>query len=422
MAKLTYKIYTLGCKVNQYDSIKLGERMELAGMAESGGQADLAVINTCAVTKTAIRKCKRMLNKARQESPGAKLVLMGCWPKAYREEAENMGADIVWGVGDQDEMVRRIPAILGNKNVRTNAECGLLNAETDIRKSRYFIKIQDGCEQFCSYCIIPHTRGKMRSRPENEVIAEIEQAVRSGYKEIVLSGIHLGLYGKEGRNSKDEVRSSLNEILLRIIGINGLGRVRLSSIEVNEVGDDLIALIARSNKICKHLHIPLQSGSDKILKLMKRPYTSGYFLDRIEKIRQAVPEIALTTDVIVGFPGEGDEEFKETLATAEKAGFSKIHVFPFSAHEKTLAAKMPGQVDKKTKQERAGILRKISKKYEAEYKKKFTGKELAVVVENKTGDSYNGKSEYYFDISFNSDRQLPVGSIVRVNNQLSKNQ
>jgi threonylcarbamoyladenosine tRNA methylthiotransferase MtaB len=302
-------------------------------------------------------------------------------------------------------------------------------------KSRYFIKIQDGCKQFCTYCIIPYVRGDLRSRQAEEVIQEVEGAVASGYREIVLCGIHLGLYGADfhslsfarrgqgevnygekkrqtspqpspykGEGANAEFRNyDLASLLLELINIPQLGRIRLSSIEVNEVTDELIDLIKTSGKICRHLHIPLQSGNDKILKLMNRPYTTKIFASRKNKIKRAVPDIAISTDVIVGFPGESASDFDKTVAFIKKMKFSKVHVFPFSAHERTPAAKMPDQVSVQIRLARSKRLNGLSAKLEREYQTRFKGKKLACIIDGRSKDGrYRAKTEFHFAIEFSS--------------------
>jgi len=292
-------------------------------------------------------------------------------------------------------------------------------------RSRYFIKIQDGCEQFCSYCIIPFTRGKLSSRPIKEVINEVRQAVKVGYREIVLCGIHLGFYGQECKMQNAKCKINLINLLKDLIKIKNLGRIRLSSIELNEVTEELIKLMTKSKgRVCRHLHIPLQSGSDKILKLMNRPYNINNYRRKIKKIRKDIPNIAITTDVIVGFPGETKKDFKETYKFIKEMQFSRLHVFPFSAHQKTAAAKMKNKVNKKEIESRAGKLRELGEKLEDKYREKFIGQELEVVIENIKNNKIKSKSQYYFDIEFkktqiiadkkqDDDKKL-LGRIVRV--------
>src|SRR3989339_438505 len=406
MKKNTYKIYTLGCKINQYDSGSLADGFNAAGFKALAGNADLAIINTCTVTKTAHAKSRQMLKKAKKENPGAKIALVGCWPKVYKKSAADLRADYVYGAGQYDEFIKKITVDF--RLEKTNASRAPRPALRG--KSRYFIKVQDGCEQFCSYCVIPYARGKLRSRPKDEIIDEIVRATEAGDKEVVLSGIHLGLYGKEAtRDTRRGVRDgNLAELVKEILRIKGLGLVRLSSIEISEVTDDLIDLFARPRKegipyVCKHLHIPLQSGSDKILALMNRPYDTAYFRAKIEKLRKIMPDVAITTDVITGFPGESEEDFRTTYDFIKEVNFSRLHIFPFSAHERAPASRYPGQIGEKIKKERADKLRRLGYKLFREYKNKFAGRELEVVVGNLKNGRRLGKSEYYFDIELDPD-------------------
>ncbi len=439
MKNVRIKIYTLGCKVNQYDSGKLASGLVQAGFILTNKNAGITIVNSCAVTKTAMVKSARMIKLAKKGNPNAKIILTGCWPKVY--DIKNIGVDFVVKTGDVRSLVKRI-----SSQYREQPEFAapLINsgiAMTD--RTRYFIKIQDGCEQYCSYCIIPYTRGKLKSRGEKEIICEIQKAVKTGYREIILSGIHLGLYGysviagltrNPGRravkiNSGSHLRGgnciNLVSLLKKLSKIKNLGRIRLSSIEITEVSDELVNLIAESNKICRHLHIPLQSGSDKILKLMNRPYDVKYFKNRIAKIKSKMPDIAISTDIIVGFPGESVKDFKDTEKLIKEIKFSRLHVFPFSAHEKTPAAKFPAQVEEKTLAQRAKTLRRLGVKLVEDYKNKFKGRELEIVVEQIKQDKIIGKTEFYFDIKTaknqikhgnNSIKNNLIGKIVKIKN------
>ncbi|MCK5061890.1 MiaB/RimO family radical SAM methylthiotransferase [Candidatus Parcubacteria bacterium] len=406
MGYKTYKIYTLGCKVNQYDSLQLKRKLDGVGLRLADNNVDIAIINTCAVTATAINKSRRALNLARKESPRVSIALIGCWPainekrnQDFPPEADNI--DFIYGANEADKLVSAI----SNKN-KTCAKAPLV---FDKSRARYTIKIQDGCEQYCSYCIIPFTRGKLRSRLKKEILEEISEAVDCGYREIVLSGIHLGLYGKEKTTDRRPARNvsaarrarqqtaDLISLMKEIIKIKNIGRIRLSSIEVNEVSDEIIELIKTSGKVCKHLHVPLQSGCDKILKLMNRPYTQEQFRNKIKKIRKAAPKVAISTDVIVGFPGENERDFEETVKFIKEIGFSRLHVFPFSAHSKTPASKLPNQLDEKIKIKRAKKLRALGEQFKNKYQKQFKGKDLNFIIEREKDNYYIGKSEYYFD-------------------------
>lgn len=292
-----FYIKTLGCKVNQYDSNKLRMLLRRAGFIESQAGADLLILNTCAVTLSAISKDRQALKVLRAGSPRAKLVVMGCWPQTYKPA---LPVDLVWGTGNLEQLAVTIKEKF-NFSLVPNLESGFASSD----RSRYFLKVGDGCNQFCSYCIIPFARGRIKSRPIKELLAEITEAVSHGFKEIILSGIHLGRYGEDFKGQG----VNLVALLESIIKIPGLGRVRLSSIEINELSDELINFIKNNNKICRHLHISLQSGSDKILGLMKRPYTADYFRKKVEAIKKLIPEMALSTDIIVGFPSETKKDF-----------------------------------------------------------------------------------------------------------------
>jgi len=412
------KIYTLGCKVNQYDSSFLLSKLELLNFKKVKQNADLAIINSCAVTHTAIRKNRQMISKARKENPRAKIVLMGCWVEAYGDEIKKDKIDLIWGVGKIEKLVKEIQKQFYADESADIKELPFKNiVSTD--KTRYFLKIQDGCEQFCSYCIIPFTRGKLKSRNEKEIIKEASNAIQKGFKEIILNGIHIGLYGRE-KNSN--AQKNLNELITEILKIKDLKRLRLSSIEITEVSDELAFLIKNNKNFCPHLHISLQSGSDKILKLMNRPYDSQYFFQRIKKIRKIIPDIAISTDIIVGFPGENEKDFQDTLNFVEKIKFSKIHVFPYSPHEKTKAFNFPGHLSREEILNRSRVLRKIALEQENDFKKQFLNQEIEVLVEKSNPNGkIMGRSEYYFEVLFSKKDILDKNcNVDKISNKMLK--
>ncbi len=390
----TFKIFNLGCKVNQYDGAKLATILMSAGLKQAPQKVDLVIINSCAVTKSAIKKDNKIFNKAKKENPGAQIFVAGCLPRIYSSSFKKNNSNFI-KTSNPESVAQQIFSFLdinlnNKKDIKTKKTAGIIKQN----RSRYFLKIQDGCEQFCSYCIIPYTRGKLTSRPTDEIISELKEVINSGYKEIVLSGIHLGLYGVD-------LNTNLVSLLEKIIKLPKLGRIRLSSIEITEVGENLLKLMANNkDKICPHLHIPLQSGSDKILKLMNRPYSADYFAKKIISIRKYLPNCALTTDVIVGFPNENEEDFQKTINFIKKAKFSRLHVFPFSAHEMVPAAKMKPQITENIKKERAIQARQLGEELKKQFKKNFYNKILNVIPEKKIKNLYFGKSEYYFDVSF----------------------
>lgn len=416
MKKVNYQIYSLGCKVNQYDGEVLGRLLEEQGFSK-GINPKLVIINTCSVTQKAIIKDRKLTNELQRKFPLAKFLIMGCWPQTDKEAVINYPGKnfIFWGVGELEKLSLKIKEVfkedvivfkeessaLDKKLVDPNFEnqlllSGLL-APTD--RSRYFLKIADGCNQFCAYCIIPFARGRLKSRQPSEIIKEAEAAIRAGYREIVLSGIHLGRYGQDLGSKKNNLVS----LLRKLLKLKNLGRFRLSSIEINEVSSELINLIVKKEKICRQLHISLQSGSDKVLKLMKRPYTTKYFINKVKKIRQYLPEIAISTDIIVGFPGESEADFQDTYNFAKKLAFSKIHVFSFSAHKLTVAYNLPNKVSVLDIKKRSQEVRKLSDQLENDYQKRilrlYRRKPLKLIKEqSRIVGKIRVKTDFGFDL------------------------
>jgi len=398
MNNLSFKIYTLGCKVNQYDTNSLNAELVYNGFVEKKKDADIAIINTCSVTRTAVRKDKQTITKARKENPWAKIVVMGCWPEITKKEAEELGVDFIWGVGRHDELISNL------------SEQEVVSSSFLLKKSertRYFIKVQDGCEQYCTYCVIPYARGNLKSRNKVEIIKEINGALEVGYKEFCLSGIHLGLYGKDSD-------TTLNELIKELVNIKNIYRLRLSSIEITEVNNELIEMIKNKDVLCRHLHIPLQSGCDKILKKMNRPYETKYFKDRIKHIRKVVPDIAISSDVIAGFPGESNDDFSKTLNFIKEMNFSRLHVFPFSSHDKAPASRFPDQVEIKVKQKRAEELRELGEFMSLEYRQRFVGKKVPIIIEKIKNDRAIGKSEFYFELDDKVGDNKKIGDILEI--------
>ncbi len=403
-----FTISALGCKVSQYDAAVLKRSLIAKGFEYSEQEPNLAVINTCSVTKTAIAKDKQAIKNIKAQFPHAKIVVMGCWPQTHENLETEIDDVLFWGVGNNDGLVEKIESVFPDVEPASVFEEGIL-VPSD--KSRYFLKVGDGCNQFCSYCIIPYARGPIVSRPVADLVTEVKAAIEAGYGEIILSGIHLGRYGQDLEN-----RESLVSLLKTFLAIPNLGRLRLSSIEINEVDDELIDLMKQTDKICQHLHISLQSGCDKILNSMKRPYNTEYFRTRIKKLRDAMPDIAISTDVIIGFPGETDEDFVKTCDFVKEINFSKVHVFSFSAHEKTVAYNLPDKVSGDRIKKRSQILRAISKElesnYETEILKKLKGKKIKVIIEHIRGGDVKGKTEFYFDIPISVSGK--IGDLVEV--------
>ncbi|MDZ7611525.1 MAG: tRNA (N(6)-L-threonylcarbamoyladenosine(37)-C(2))-methylthiotransferase MtaB [Candidatus Moranbacteria bacterium] len=395
------KSYSLGCKVNQYDGNYLAgvisSRFGLAKLAkENREKADFVIINTCAVTCSAVAKSRKMIKKAGKENPGAKIYATGCGCQVYPEEFDELKSKriAICSVEYQNyEDIAEEAANYFELGGRTRKKEKFL-AETG--RSRYFLKIQDGCNQFCSYCIVPFARKHVRSRNMPEVVEEAKNCEDYGYEEIVLTGTHIGKYGREEKNGIDLV-----VLMNKILQNTSKTRIRLSSIEINEISEDLLRLMQSSKRICRHLHIPLQSGSDKILKKMKRPYCASFYKRTIQKIKRRMPDICLTTDVIAGFPSESGTDFKLSYAVCEELGFAKIHVFNYSEHKKTAASMIEGKVDEETKKERADLMRKLSEKERNRYLSGIESQELELIMEKNSPnkDQFVGKSQYYFDVA-----------------------
>ena len=376
---MKFYIYTLGCKVNTYESNIMRELLWNAGYIEEE-PADILIVNTCTVTNTADHKSLKMVHHVRRQNPNALLIVTGCSTQNQKEIFEKDGqADIILGNQFKSKIIDYIEEYKKTKTKKTDVQ--------DIRHvpfekmqlkhfkgTRAFVKIQDGCNNFCSYCIIPFVRGNVRSKKEEDVLSEVKTLVQAGKQEIVLTGIHTGNYGRD-------IGTNLATLLHRLSTIEGLKRIRISSIEITELDADFMEELKTGNKIVDHLHIPLQSGSDEILRKMNRKYDTEFFLEKLKEIRSIRPDISITTDVIVGFPKETEALFQETIETIKKAQFSKIHVFPYSKREGTKAASMDGQIDEKTKKKRVQILLDLSDTFAYEYMRHFVNQEVEVLPE-----------------------------------------
>ncbi len=390
-------ILTLGCKVNTYESEFVISKLMDAGyeIANFNDVCDIYIINTCSVTNTSDVKSRKMIRQAIKKNPNACVVAMGCFVEANHDFRMD-GLDIVIGNKDKSKIVELLDQYFTKKEEirRLYEEEYTAFEDMDIQefkgRTRAFVKIQDGCENFCNYCIIPYVRGKCRSKEKEKVLQEIRNLVSNGYQEIVLTGIHTGNYGVD-------LDTNFATLLEEICKIKGLKRLRISSIEITELTDEVLRVIEKYPCIVNHLHIPLQAGSDEVLKRMGRKYDLSYFIEKIEQIRKIRPEISITTDVIVGHPGESEEMFEETLSTCQKIGFSKIHVFPYSLRKGTKSAEME-QIDGKVKKLRAQKLLSLSRKLEECYFQKFLGKKLDVLIETtEDGESF-GHTENYLPV------------------------
>ena len=397
---MTVGICTLGCKVNLYESMYLTSRLREEGfeIRDFSEVCDVYIINTCTVTNNSDAKSRKMTHSAKAKNPKACLVVCGCFVEsANRDKNSNFDfsiCNVVVGNSNKDKIPMYIKEffktgknIVDLEDVREASFTDMFINEAS-GKTRAFVKIQDGCENFCSYCIIPFVRGKCRSKAKDKVIFEITELVRRGYKEIVLTGIHTGNYGSD-------IGTNFASLLKEILIIPNLERVRISSIEITELDEEFFELL-KNPKICNHLHIPLQSGSDKVLKLMNRKYDTKMFLNKIKRIRAIRPDISLTTDVIVGFPMEEDDDFLDCLKFIRKVNFSKVHVFPYSMRNGTKAAGMR-QVDGKIKKERVQELLELSEDLERSYYESFIGKTEKVLIEKvEEGIAYGHTSNYLY--------------------------
>ena len=393
----TVGILTLGCKVNAYESAVYEKALSDKGYqcVSQKEAADVYVINTCAVTNTAAAKSRQKIHQAKALNPNAIIAVCGCYAQTHAAALEKEGIDVLIGSSHKNELADAIEAALAGKqvqvsfeNVRQYSVFESMSLQQFMHQCRAFLKIQDGCNQFCSYCIIPYARGMERSMPLAEVVAQAKQLVLH-HKEIVLSGIHTGRYGRD-------IDTNLLTLLKELVKIEGLERIRISSIEMNELSDELLQFIANEPKIGRNLHIPIQSAQDNVLKRMNRQYDMQYFRERMDYIRSLIPDISISSDVIVGFPGESEAEFNETLQNIEALKFSFLHVFPFSKRDNTPAAKMPGQWDNKTKKQRVKALSSLSDHLYEAYQRQFIGKTLKVLMETIHDDVLSGHASEYF--------------------------
>ena len=409
------KAVTLGCKVNAYESEYILSSFKDQGYEITNDIADIYIVNTCSVTNTSDAKSRKVINRLIRENPNSIIVVMGCMIEANKD-MEIPGVSLIIGNKDKNKVVDLVEAYLKDKQVRKILYDNFDDTFEDMfitnmtSHTRAFVKIQDGCENFCSYCIIPYTRGKQRSKDPDLVIKEIETLVSNGYKEIVLTGIHTGHYGSD-------LQTTFPDLLKRIVKINGLERLRISSIEITELNDEFFEVLKANPIIVSHLHIPLQAGSDTVLQAMNRKYLTNYFENKVKKIREIRPDISLTTDVIVGFPGETEEEFQETLDFVSKIKFTKVHVFPYSRRKGTKADTMPNQIPENIKKERVKRLIDLSNKLEKEYLDLFLNQEVEVLIEEEYPDYSLGHTGNYLKVKvlkpFKSNELIKVKIIKR---------
>lgn len=371
---MKYKIYTLGCKVNEYESEVIASLLDNHGYIKDEN-ADIVIINTCTVTNNADSKSRKIIRSARKKYPNAILIVCGCMIQNKKENLQ-IDADIILGTSNKTEIINYIKDYRNKKifDIKDVFKAKFENMSLSrFERTRAYIKIQDGCDNYCSYCIIPYVRGHVRCKKKDDIIKEAKKLVKNGHKEIVLTGIHTGNY--------HDGNYTFADLLAEMVKIEGLKRLRISSVEITELNDKVLEVIKNSNVLVNHMHVPLQSGSDDILKLMNRKYSTKYFIQKIKKIRQIRPDISITTDIIVGFPGESEENFNETIQTIKKVGFNKIHVFPYSDRDGTAASKMKNKVDGNIKKKRVKALLEISQNQEKKHIDENIGKILIFIPE-----------------------------------------
>lgn len=409
-------LHNLGCKVNAYETEVMRQKFAEAGyeIVEFNETADIYIINTCTVTNIADRKSRQMLHRARKQNKDAIVIAVGCYAQATPDKLEKDGAvDIIVGNNKKSEIISIIDKYEKNKNVNDTVininnlcEYEEMKLETVKDHTRAYIKIQDGCNQFCTYCIIPYVRGRIRSRSLDSIIEEVRMLASNGYKEVVLTGIHVSSYGMDKRGGN----TGLADVISAIQRIEGIERIRLSSLEPGIITDDFVRVLSKCDKVCPHFHLSLQSGCDATLKRMNRRYTTEEYYKKCNILREYFDNPAITTDVIVGFPGETDEEFLNTKSFLSKVKFADMHIFKYSKRDGTKAAAMDAQVDDRVKNKRSGELIEFAADSADSYKKSFMGREASVLFEeqiNIDGTIYRtGYTREYIKVAVVSDADL----------------
>lgn len=407
--KYTVSFTTLGCKVNQFETEAMTELLEKEGfeVLPQGDQSDIYIINTCAVTKESERKSRQFINKAKRINPDALVVAVGCSVQLNGEKLnKETDVDIIIGTKHKSNIGKLIKERLNDMESSSEIEefygredFEELKISTVHDKTRANIKIQDGCRQYCSYCIIPYVRGPIRSRNHNDIVEEVKKVAANGYKEIVLNGIHISSYGKDFHE-----QDALIRLIEDINNIDGIERIRLGSLEPKLITEDFISRYSKLDKVCDHFHLSLQSGSDSVLNRMNRKYTTGEYKNNVEIIRKFMPEAGITTDIITGFPGETEEEFNETLEFVKAVKFSRVHVFKYSVREGTKAAEMENQVHDSVKAQRSRMLIDLAGSTARDFMKQFIGKTMPVLIETEKKENiFEGYTTNYLKVLLKSD-------------------
>lgn len=411
---------SLGCKVNQYETNAMAQKFIEHGyeVVEFDEYADVYIVNTCTVTNVADRKSRQMLRRAKEINKDATLVACGCYAQVAKEELKKIPEiDLIIGNNEKNDIIQIVENHIAQKgaedlvsDVMYKLDYVELGTTTYTEKTRAVIKVQDGCDRFCSYCLIPYARGHIRSRKIENVIEEIKKVVEEGINEVVITGIHIASYGRDFKGEN----IGLIDLLEEINKIQGLHRIRLGSIEPTIITDEFVERLSKLDKICDHFHLSLQSGCTETLKRMNRRYTTEEFRDVTKRLRSKFPNAALTTDIIVGFPGETDDEFNTTYEFLKDIAFYKMHIFKYSQRKGTKAAVMPNQIDGKIKEERSKKLIELSNENEYKYNKKYIGKQVEVLFEEREGEYLKGHTTNYIVVKHKTDKDDLINKIAKV--------
>ncbi len=388
-------LYTLGCKVNSYETDKIRETFQSEGVVivPFTELADVYIVNTCTVTQMAAKKSRQILHRARRLNPEALIVATGCFVQAGGEKMPEGAVDLYINNMDKPRLVQMVnEAMKGRKELETAIR---LRKEEVRGHTRAFLKIQDGCRQYCSYCIIPHVRGPLRSKDPQDVLEEVRHLTSQGYKELVLTGIHLSSYGRQGTLTDPNDRITLGQLIQRLNEVEGLERIRLGSLEPGLITEEYLEEIAQSNKLCPHYHLSLQSGCAKTLRTMNRRYTPDEYAQAVERLRRFRPETAITTDLIVGFPGETEDDFEESLAFLRQIGFAQVHVFKYSKREGTAAARRMDQISEEVKHARSERAIQAAEELSWEFASRFIGGVREVLLEKTWEQGWEGYTDHY---------------------------
>lgn len=398
--------FTLGCKVNQYDTEAVVEQFKASGYEEVAFDevADVYIVNTCTVTHLSDRKCRQMLRKTKKLNPHSILVAMGCYAQASGEKIKEdvPEVDLIIGTNKRSEILKLVEAYHHQEtynyvsNIMDVEEFEELQISSMGEHTRVYLKIQEGCNNYCTYCIIPYVRGKIRSRKLENVVQEAQRLVEAGFKEIILTGIHVLAYGRDLGNV------TLLDAIKKVHDLEGIERIRLSSIEPVVLTDEFLDAITTLPKLCHHFHLSLQSGSESVLRRMNRKYTAQEYKESVQRLRKVWEDVAITTDIIVGFPGETEEEFQETVEFVQEVGFAQVHLFPYSKREGTVAAKMKNQVESAIKDERMKVLKQVTLKNQDAFLDTHIGKEVEVLFEKSEAGMAHGYTSNYMKVQVNT--------------------